>query len=176
MNSRYQEISIAMHQITIQDTTQNIELKDKTWFLNSNPIDFEVLAEGRHKFQFLMNGKPYAAEVVELNKESKTINLSINNKTVNLEYKTSADILIGKMGYKAAGSGSKSDLKAPMPGLIKEVLVKEGDTVTKGDILVILEAMKMENALKSLTSGKVKKIAVSSGDKVEKNTLLVSFE
>jgi biotin carboxyl carrier protein len=67
------------------------------------------------------------------------------------------------------------DLKAPMPGLVVDIPVKEGDTVSKGDTLVILEAMKMENALKAVADATVKKIAVTKGQAVDKNTLLIQL-
>ncbi|MCC7050886.1 MAG: acetyl-CoA carboxylase biotin carboxyl carrier protein subunit, partial [Bacteroidia bacterium] len=57
-----------------------------------------------------------------------------------------------------------------------EAKVKEGDKVTKGDALMVLEAMKMENILKSPGDGIIKKINVSKGQAVEKNTVLITFE
>jgi biotin carboxyl carrier protein len=66
-------------------------------------------------------------------------------------------------------------IKAPMPGLVLSVLVTEGDEVKKGDNLLVLEAMKMENMIKSPTDGIIKKIEIKQGNKVEKNELLISF-
>lgn len=63
-----------------------------------------------------------------------------------------------------------------MPGLVIDVLVKEGDTVQKGEPLIILEAMKMENILKAATEVKIKKVLVEKGKAVEKNTTLIEFE
>jgi biotin carboxyl carrier protein len=63
-----------------------------------------------------------------------------------------------------------------MPGLVLDVRVKEGDEVKKGDPLLVLEAMKMENILKSPAHAKIKKINVNKGQAVEKNQVLVSFE
>ena len=62
-----------------------------------------------------------------------------------------------------------------MPGLVLSVLVTEGDEVKKGDNLLVLEAMKMENMIKSPTDGIIKKIEIKQGNKVEKNELLISF-
>ena len=64
---------------------------------------------------------------------------------------------------------------APMPGLILDVVVSEGDEVEKGDKLLVLEAMKMENILKSPEDGSIKKIKVRKGKVVEKNDMLVSI-
>ncbi len=62
-----------------------------------------------------------------------------------------------------------------MPGMVLNILVKEGDVVKKGDPLIVLEAMKMENILKSPTEGTVKKVAAIKGTAVEKNQLLIQF-
>ena len=68
-----------------------------------------------------------------------------------------------------------ADLKAPMPGLVVEVSVSEGQEIKKGDKLVVLEAMKMENILKSPADGVVKKVNVKKGNTVEKNEVLILF-
>jgi biotin carboxyl carrier protein len=62
-----------------------------------------------------------------------------------------------------------------MPGMVLKILVKEGDTVKKGDGLLVLEAMKMENNIKALGDGVVSKIPIKAGDKVEKNQVMISF-
>ncbi|MNR65826.1 2-oxoglutarate carboxylase large subunit [compost metagenome] len=67
------------------------------------------------------------------------------------------------------------EIKAPMPGLVLNVMVQEGQEVGKGDNLLVLEAMKMENIIKSPDSGIVKKILITKGDKVEKNEVLIQF-
>ena len=59
--------------------------------------------------------------------------------------------------------------------MVLNVLVKEGDDVKKGDALIILEAMKMENILKSPSDGHIKKIAINKGLAVEKNQILIQF-
>ena len=63
-----------------------------------------------------------------------------------------------------------------IPGTIMEILVKEGQYVEKGDDLIILEAMKMQNRLKSHVKGKIKKICITKGSKVSKGTLLIEIE
>ncbi|WP_415755053.1 acetyl/propionyl/methylcrotonyl-CoA carboxylase subunit alpha [Pseudomonas leptonychotis] len=75
----------------------------------------------------------------------------------------------------AAGAGSGS-VKAPMDGAIVEVLVEEGSAVSKGQLLVVLEAMKMEHPLKASIDGVVRRIGVSRGDQVKNRQLLVEIE
>ena len=75
-------------------------------------------------------------------------------------------------GAGGAGSGDET-IKSPMPGLIVDVPVAEGDVVTKGDKVVILESMKMENELKASGDGVIGRILVGKGDSVEKGQDLV---
>jgi biotin carboxyl carrier protein len=79
------------------------------------------------------------------------------------------------MGMSSATANKVNNIKAPMPGLIINLKVAEGDTVKAGDQLLILEAMKMENILKSPGDGVIKKIKVKKGDSVEKNQVLIEF-
>ena len=75
----------------------------------------------------------------------------------------------------AAGAGPLP-LRAPMPGLVIRIDVAEGDTVSPGDGLLIVEAMKMENELRAMAPARVRRVHVSAGDAVEKNQLLVEFD
>jgi biotin carboxyl carrier protein len=68
-----------------------------------------------------------------------------------------------------------NNVKAPMPGLIQSIAVAEGDSISKGDNLLVLVAMKMENVIKSSGSGVIKTLKVMSGQIVEKNQVLLEF-
>jgi biotin carboxyl carrier protein len=68
-----------------------------------------------------------------------------------------------------------SEIKAPMPGMVLKVLVEEGAEVKKGENLFVLEAMKMENIIKSPADVTVKTIKIRPGDKVEKGQILMMF-
>lgn len=78
-------------------------------------------------------------------------------------------------GVAAVGTAIKA-IKAPMPGLILEMKVSVGDKVRRQQPLAIIEAMKMENIIKSPVDAVIKKVAVLSGQSVEKNDLLIEFE
>jgi biotin carboxyl carrier protein len=72
-------------------------------------------------------------------------------------------------------TGGEVSIRPPMPGLIVRVPVVEGQTVSKGETLMILESMKMENELKSPRDGTVHRIYVSAGENVEQNKVLVTI-
>jgi biotin carboxyl carrier protein len=108
--------------------------------------------------------------------ENKTITILHNGKKLNFKIIEPLDELLKSMGLESAFVSKISELKAPMPGLVIDVLMKEGDEIKKGDKLVVLEAMKMENILKSPVDGKIKSISILKGQAVDKNQLLISFE
>ena len=78
-------------------------------------------------------------------------------------------------GHAAAASGPKP-VRAPMPGLVVQVSVEVGDTVSAGQSVAIIEAMKMENDLKAESEGRVAEVLVEPGQAVEKGAVLVEFE
>lgn len=84
--------------------------------------------------------------------------------------------LLKKFGAAAGALIRKAEIHAPMPALVVRVEVTAGQSVQKGDGLVILEAMKMENELKAPHAGTVKKVLVAGGSKVEKGELLLLLE
>lgn len=81
-----------------------------------------------------------------------------------------------RMGLQDASAAASKELRAPMPGKVVDILVKPGQSVAEGDPLVVLEAMKMENVLRSAGDGVVAEIAVQSGQAVEKDAVLVALE
>lgn len=74
-----------------------------------------------------------------------------------------------------AGDGHQTAIESPLPGVILEVVVKEGDTVKKGQKLMVLEAMKMENVIESSADGKIISIKVNKGDSVMEGTTLITI-
>ena len=76
----------------------------------------------------------------------------------------------------SGGTGKKDGVKSPLPGVILDIKVKEGDTVKKGQTIIILEAMKMENNINANKDGKISEIKVKQGDSVLEGTDLVIIE
>jgi biotin carboxyl carrier protein len=101
--------------------------------------------------------------------------LRINGKDFDVQLRDRYDDLLHELGLDTITAAKISDLKAPMPGLVVDILVQENSVVKKGDTLVILEAMKMENSLKATADTIVKKVLVKKGQAVEKNEVLVQL-
>lgn len=100
----------------------------------------------------------------------------INHQVVPVILETATSRLLEKFGTGRTKHVSEYDIKAPMPGLIKEVLVSAGDRVEPGRALIVLEAMKMENEIRSAVHGTVKFVTVQKQDAVEKNQMLIEIE
>jgi len=128
------------------------------------------------KFQHVVyQNNTYTVELVEVDTTNKNMVLKVNGKTCVVDIKDKLDLLLQELGIGQDDATAVHDLKAPMPGLILDVLVEPDTEVVKGQPLVILEAMKMENVLKASGDGHIKAIPVNKGDSVEKNTVLVQF-
>jgi acetyl/propionyl-CoA carboxylase alpha subunit len=123
-----------------------------------------------------LENRSYVAEVLRAEHETKTFTIRVNNNNYELQLSDKYDMLLHDLGMDASASAKAADLKAPMPGLVIDVAVTEGMEVKKGDKLIVLEAMKMENILKAAADGKVKKVSVSKGNTVEKNAILIQFQ
>ena len=126
-------------------------------------------------FHILYQNRSFTAEVLELNTTDKMVRLKINGHEHQVQLKDRFDLLLEKMGMSNAASAKVNDLRAPMPGLIVGIHAQAGDTVLKGDSLLILEAMKMENVLKAAGEGTIKAIRAVKGDRVEKGQILIEF-
>jgi biotin carboxyl carrier protein len=166
-----------MYKVKVNDSYDFEVSNDKGVLkLNNEEIvlDVQTLVSGR-SVHVLYNHKSYMVELVDLNEEEGTQSIKVNGNLYTVSIKDELDLLLKRLGLDKGLSNTIRDVKAPMPGLVLKILVEEGATVSKGDNLLVLEAMKMENIIKSPTAGQIKKIFVHQGDKIEKNTVLVQF-
>jgi len=137
-------------------------------------LDF--LQTDENTFHILKNGKSYAAQLLHADYNKKQLTLSINGNKYELNLEDEYDLLIKKMGLAVGGSQKMKNVKAPMPGLILDVLIEPGQAIEKGEKLLILEAMKMENVLKAEGEGIVKSVKIDKGAAVDKGQVLIEME
>lgn len=166
-----------MHKVKVNDKKEvEIVWEGNTAIVDGvkNQPDFVKLHDGT--YSILLNDKSYTCEVIDLNKEEKTAQIKVNNHLHTIELKDQFDLLLAEMGLDAMLSAKVNDVKAPMPGLVLKNLVNIGDTVSKGDGLLVLEAMKMENVIKSPCDGVIKAVCKNIQDAVDKNDILIEFE
>lgn len=164
-----------MYQIRVNDKYDFDITTDKQSIVNGELIEMDSVSLNKNTTNILYNNKSYNVEVVSLNVLEKIAVVKVNGSIYSLTIKDQFDQLLKQLGMDNLAASKILQVKAPMPGLVLSVLISEGDEVKKGDKLLVLEAMKMENMIKSPTAGVVKKIEIKQGDKVEKNQLLISF-
>lgn len=168
---------IAMYKITINDTSIiPVEPgKDNVFLVNGIKMSPDIVEVRNGLFSILVDNKSYNAEVIGHNRDEKIFQIRINDNNYKVLVNDQYDLLLKELGLDKLSAKKASDLKAPMPGLVVEVAVEEGQEIKKGDKLVVLEAMKMENILKAPADGIVKKINIKKGNTVEKNEVLILF-
>lgn len=169
-----------MYKGTINKKEFNIELSntesgDEQWLIDGNPLSWDVRALGKDNYHIIYKNKGFRAEVVKIDRESKTVDLTINGKPYSIQLRDKFDLLLENMGMNNLATAKVNTVKAPMPGLIIDLRVKAGDTVKVGEPLLVLEAMKMENIIKASGDGTVKQVKIKKGDSVEKNQVLIEF-
>jgi len=164
-----------MFQTKINGKAFEIVKNDRGVIVNGNSFAWDFSNINENQFHILQNNKSYRAELVKIDRTTKTVLLKINNKTISVEVKDQMDLLLEKMGMANGSSSKVNNIKAPMPGLVIDLKIKAGDAVKAGDPLLVLEAMKMENILKSPTDAVVKNVNVKKGDSVEKGQVLIEF-
>lgn len=164
-----------MYTASVNNKTFKIEKEEGKFKLNDQLIDSDLIQINDHTFHLIKNNISYNISVLNINKEDKLVTLKVNGNKYEVKIADKFDELLKNLGMDSLASKKVNNIKAPMPGLVLNIIASEGDVVKKGDALLVLEAMKMENILKSPADGVVKRIAVTKGIAVEKNQLLIEF-
>lgn len=138
--------------------------------------DISLIAKDGDLYTIHYNQISYQVRVKFFDAHSKTATLNVNGYDYQVKMDDALDQLIQALGFLKNSKQSIKDVKSPMPGLVVDIFVQEGQVVGQGDKLLSLEAMKMENILKSIGDGVVKKIFVQKGSSVDKNQILLEFE
>lgn len=139
-----------------------------------DPTKITVL--GENVFAVNQGDAKIVLEVLKVDLQEKTLVIRSKHKTYTLVFKDDLDLVLDKMGIKRSADLVNKNVKAPMPGKVLEVLAKEGDKLLKGDNLLILEAMKMENVIKAEMDCVIKKVHISKQENVEKNQVLIELD
>lgn len=142
------------------------------------------------EYKYKINGNEYKVAIGDIEDNIVQVEVNGTSYTVEMEKKTKeasvrpvvrpaaapAAAPAAPAPARPAASGGKSGVKSPLPGVILDIKVNVGDTVKKGQLVVILEAMKMENSINADRDGKITAINVSKGDSVLEGTDLVIIE
>ncbi len=153
----------------------SIERKQKDLLIDGQVVDLDTLKLSENEYHVISNNRSFNIELIKAELQSKEFEIKVNGNTYHLEAWDELDLLLEKLGMEKGADASVEDLKAPMPGLVIDINVEGGQEVKKGDALIILEAMKMENVLKAPADLTIKEISVQKGQTVDKNAVLIKF-
>lgn len=166
-----------MYKLKINDKTEyKVEKSNDKLLINDKEINADIQQLSDTSYHIINDLKSYNAEVVSLDKTAKTAQIKVNGNLYTVIAQDQFDILLDQLGMSAMNANKVSDIKAPMPGLVLKLFVSEGTHIKKGDNLFVLEAMKMENIIKSPADVIVKSVKIKPGDKVEKGQVLLLFQ
>ncbi|MCH2021271.1 MAG: acetyl-CoA carboxylase biotin carboxyl carrier protein subunit [Saprospiraceae bacterium] len=139
-------------------------------------INWDLIEIKEGRFHLLLDNHSYEAVVLEANYIEKTFKIKIQQNTYQVKLKNKFDLLAEQLGFSNMNVRKVNNVKAPMPGLVLDIIVKVGDQVSEGDSVLILEAMKMENIIKAERDAIVKSISIEKGSSVDKNQVLLEYE
>lgn len=165
-----------MYHIRVNEKySMDVQKEQENWLVNGQALVLDTLPVTDNLLHVLHQNTSYRIEIVSFSKEDKTAQLKVNGTTYRIAIKDRFDELLQQLGLDSLQAAKATELKAPMPGLVLAVFVKEGDEVKKGDNLFVLEAMKMENIIKAPADVCIKSLKIAPSDKVEKNQTLLIF-
>ncbi len=159
--------------------TEEISLSPDVFCINGKEFKYEKKFVNDNILILRLDNKNYIVKADKVHDEeikNTEFEISVQSKTFTLECKSELDVLVEKLSKSHTGVKIKNELTSPMPGSIVKINVREGQKVKKGDVLLVLEAMKMENELKAAGDVIVKQILVEEKMSVDKNQVLVKFE
>ncbi|PHN94725.1 acetyl-CoA carboxylase biotin carboxyl carrier protein subunit [Maribacter sp. 6B07] len=150
--------------------------KEELQCSTSDVDSLDSILVNENTLHVLDKNSAFDVEIIHSNFLNKTITLSINGNIYDVKLEDEYDQQIKKMGLLAVTTQKLNEVKAPMPGLIVDVLVEVGQEVIEGTPLLVLSAMKMENVILAQGEGVIKSVEVKKDDAVEKGHLIIEME
>jgi biotin carboxyl carrier protein len=142
--------------------------------LDGEKMNWDILLKSSKKIHLILNNRSVTADIIKENENDGHWVIRIAGEDYDI--RVDDDKLKDSVSInKKAGLTGIVECKAPMPGQVVSIEVKIGDTVKKGEPLLVLKAMKMENIIQSPGNGKVTSILITEGDTVIKGQVMVRF-
>ena len=155
---RFNADSLLMGHVNDKEFTWNFERIDST------------------SFHIIFNNRSFKAHVAKKDLSNQTLEILVNQKTYNLTFSGRLDEMMKVLGIEKKADGRDNIIKAPMPGLVLDIPIKVNQKVNMNDTVIILEAMKMENNIKSPKEATIQECLVEKGAIVEKNQVLITLK
>ena len=162
--------------VTIEDQKKEIKILDNGHvFVDGQKKNYELIKFNQSNFLLRVDNRFFETRIQKIDTEFYEISVNQNN------FKISIRTALQEKAFKLisdsqSGHTHLTTVRSPMPGLVLKIKKAEGETISKGDSIIILEAMKMENEIKSPINGILKSISVKEGLAVEKNSILFIIE
>ncbi|MEJ7586434.1 MAG: acetyl-CoA carboxylase biotin carboxyl carrier protein subunit [Ferruginibacter sp.] len=154
-----------------------VKVNDFVFFFDEKQIkEVDIVQRSATEFNCIKENKSFNALLKNTTSFNKKLEISIDGEIFFVEIKDELDQMLEVMGFGLAANKKQTNIKAPMPGLVLDINVIEGQVVNEGDKILILEAMKMENSIMIPGSATIKKILVSKGQAVDRGQVLVELE
>ena len=163
----------------MQENTTSFQVKSNGYEFTFTPADIasaDLVIKSPTEFHLLNNSASVNAILLETDRTGKQVQLEIDGEIFDITIKDELDTMLDKMGFNTTSSRHIKEIKAPMPGMVLEINVMEGQEVKEGERLLILSAMKMENSILIHADGKIKKINIVAGQAVDKGQVLMELE
>lgn len=158
----------------IGNNEYEVEIADGRVLLDGEPVDVDIVRSGLPElYSVLFGGKSYEMLVTS---DRFNYTVSIRSHQFQVQVQDERSRRLNQARKLPTLPEGELAITAPIPGLVIKTLVNPGDAIEEGQPLVILEAMKMENEIRSMRSGVVKAILVSPGQRVEQNAVLIVLE
>jgi biotin carboxyl carrier protein len=148
------------------------------YVFNITPEEVEtadMISNHSGEYNLIRNNQSWNAKIITTNNPKK-LRVEVDGESFDIEIKDELDQMLEIMGFGIASAKVIKEIKAPMPGLVLDISVTEGQHVKEGERILILEAMKMENSIMVHTDATIKKIRVKPGQAVEKGQVLVDLD
>jgi biotin carboxyl carrier protein len=160
--------------------------KIKAFKVKANDFEFQfdsdelsavdIIRKSPDEFHVIHNNRSVKATLLEADGAGKKLRIEVDGERFDVDIKDELDQMLDTMGFSNVSGKHLKEIKAPMPGMVINVAVLEGQQVKEGDRILILEAMKMENSIIIHADATIKRVAVKAGQPVDKGQVLVELE
>ena len=163
------------YRIPIGGKTYELEVENHhpklSLYLEGEPVEFDyTLIQEPGLYSLILNGKQYRIWVES--KSNGTYLLRLNQNALLAEVEDERQVLRRTLAPQRSGGGGQLQVRAPMPGMVLRVDVEPGQEVKMGQALAVIEAMKMENEIRSPAAGRISKVHIRQGQALEKDAPL----
>lgn len=156
--------------------TYVVSVNNEEIALNSKEVsELDIVKNSDTEYHILQDNKKYSAKLLHTDYLAKKLTVEVNGNNYTIAIADEYDQMVKQMGLLTASTRKEKNINAPMPGLILDILVTEGQEIKEGEQVLVLSAMKMENIITAPSDGVVKLIEVKKDDAVEKGQLLIEI-